>query len=86
MFDVGEGKMMLCMSAEREGIIVGGIDFAMVDGGWWSYCSRVEVNNFTDYEIRARELNKRVADVLITSDGRKTDGRSEFEVELELRS
>jgi hypothetical protein len=34
----------------------------------------------------ARELNKRVADVLITSDGRKTDGRSEFEVELELRS
>jgi hypothetical protein len=27
-----------------------------------------------------------VADVLRTSDRRKTDGRSEFEVELELRS
>jgi hypothetical protein len=30
--------------------------------------------------------DKREADVLNTSDGQKTDGRSEFEVELELRS
>jgi hypothetical protein len=33
-----------------------------------AYCSRTEANNYTDYEISARELNKRVADVLITSD------------------
>jgi hypothetical protein len=40
----------------------------------------------TDYEVRARELNKCAADNLNTSDGQKTDRRSKFEVELELRS
>ena len=69
-----------------DGVIVGG-------GMPWSYrafcrgtIALVQKRIITDYEISARELNKPVADVLITSDGRKTDGRSEFEVELELQS